>query len=75
MHKFLLFPLQFECGAATPGLTCDSGNGGGRLDLEKAAGRARDVSEMKMLVSAARLPPVSRVSPGCLSGVTSEKKR
>lgn len=57
-HNFLLSPLQFECSTAAPDLAGGSGSGGGRLDMEEAAGRGKDIVEMKMLVSASCLPSV-----------------
>lgn len=75
VHNLLLFRLQFECGAAAvPDLTGGSGVGG-RRRIEEAAGRAEDVSDIKMLVSAACLPSVSPVSLQCLTNVTRKKKR
>lgn len=74
-HNLLLFLLQFECDAAVPELTGGSGGGGGRLHIDETVGRAKDVSEIKMLVSPAHLPSVSLVSLWCITSITSKKKR
>lgn len=63
-HNFLLFSLQCECGAAASD-PAGGGGVGGRLEMEEAVGRAKDVGEMKMLVSVARLSGVSPVSLWC----------
>lgn len=47
------FFLQFECDAAVSDPTGGSCAGEGRLGMEEDAGRAKDISEIKMLVSAA----------------------